>query len=117
MKCLDQISGLREAIKSGQLEPGEMVGTEFAFSQQWGMARNTVRRGITTLVNEGLLERRPGKGLFVRLPNSVTRTVQVVLPDLSWSHVIRIVRGAQEAGSNRGLHTQIYDAHGRMDLD
>jgi DNA-binding LacI/PurR family transcriptional regulator len=117
MKCLERIADLRQAIQSGKLEPGEMVGTEFAFSQEWGMARNTVRRGIATLVNEGLLERRPGKGLFVRLPHSATRTVQVVVPDLSWSHVVRIVRGAQEAGSQRGLHTQIYDAHGQIDLD
>ncbi|MEX2169193.1 MAG: GntR family transcriptional regulator [Pirellulales bacterium] len=117
MKCLDQIADLRKAIQSGKLAPGDMVGTEFAFSQQWGMARNTVRRRIATLIDEGLLERRPGKGLYVSLPHSATRTVQVVVPDLSWTHVVRIVRGAQIVGSNRGLHTQVYDAHGQLGLD
>src|SRR5687767_14892936 len=99
MKCLKQIAGLRQAITSGKLGPGDMVGTEFAFSQQWGLARNTVRRGVDTLISEGLLERRPGKGLFVRAPHTTTRTVQVVVPNLAWSHVLRIARGAQQMGA------------------
>src|SRR5918993_2270104 len=117
MQTLNEISELRQAIKSGKLAPGDMVGTEFAFSQKWGIARNTVRRRIAPLIDEGLVERRPGKGLFVSSPHSATRTVQVVVPDLSWTHVVRIVRGAQEVGADRGLHTQIYDAHGQLGLD
>jgi len=117
MKTRDQIAELRHAIQTGKLAPGEMVGTEFAFSQKWGIARNTVRRRISPLIDEGLLERRPGKGLFVTSPHTATRTVQVVVPDLSWTHVVRIVRGAQEIGAQRGLHTQVYDAHGQLGLD
>src|SRR5215213_2005043 len=113
----DQIAELRQAIQSGKLAPGERVGTEFAFSQVWGIARNTVRRRIAPLIDEGLLERRPGKGLYVSLPNTATRTVQVIVPDLSWTHVVRIVRGAQEVGAHRRLQTQIYDAHGQLGLD
>jgi DNA-binding LacI/PurR family transcriptional regulator len=117
MKSRDQIAELRSAIQTGKLAPGERVGTEFAFSQEWGIARNTVRRRIAPLIDEGLLERRPGKGLYVSAPESATRTVQVIVPDLSWTHVVRIVRGAQEVGAQRGLHTQVYDAHGQIGLD
>jgi DNA-binding LacI/PurR family transcriptional regulator len=113
----DQIAKLRRAIQTGKLAPGDCVGTEFAFSQKWGVARNTVRRRIDALVDEGLVERRPGKGLYVTLPRAATRTVQVIVPDLSWTHVIHIVRGAQQVGAERGLHTQIYDAHGQLQLD
>lgn len=117
MKCLERISGLRNAIKSGKLGPGQMVGTEFAFSQEWGFARNTVRRGIDTLVEEGLLERRPGKGLFVRPPQSATRTVQVVVPNLAWAHQVKFAHGVQAAARDCGAQILIYDAHGQMDLD
>jgi DNA-binding LacI/PurR family transcriptional regulator len=117
MKCLEQIDQLRQSIKSGNIGPGEMVGTEFAFSQEWGLARNTVRKGIELLVDEGLLERRPGKGLFVRAPHSATRTVQVVVPNLAWSHHVKIARGAQEAGRERGVQTLVYDAHGQLEAD
>jgi DNA-binding LacI/PurR family transcriptional regulator len=117
MMASNPVAELRKAIVSGKLAPGEMVGTEFAFSQDWGIARNTVRRRIAPLIDEGLLERRPGKGLFVSLPDTNTRTVQVIVPDLSWNHVVRIVRGAQEEGSHQRLQTQIYDAHGKLGLD
>ena len=117
MKCLEQITGLRKAITTGKIEPGAMVGTEFAFSQEWGLARNTVRKGIAQLVEEGLLERRPGKGLFVRLPHTPTKIVQLVVPNLAWSHMVKIVRGAQEEGRKCGVQIQVYDAHGQMDLD
>jgi DNA-binding LacI/PurR family transcriptional regulator len=117
MKCLQQIDRLRQTIKRGDLPPGALVGTEFAFSQEWGLARNTVRRGIEVLVGEGLLERRPGKGLFVRGPEAATRTVQVVVPTLAWSHQVKIARGAQDAGRERGVQILVYDAHGRMEAD
>jgi LacI family transcriptional regulator len=117
VKGVTEIESLRSEIRSGRLAPGSMVGTESAFSQKWGIARNTVRRGIDTLVQEGLLERRPGKGLFVRLPSTVTRVVQLVVPDISWEHSQQIVRGAQLAGAQAGIQIQVYDAHGRMELD
>jgi len=44
MSTVDQIAELRQAIQTGKLVPGDRVGTENAFSQQWGIARNTVRR-------------------------------------------------------------------------
>src|SRR5690242_14376000 len=103
MSTVDQIAELRHAIVTGKLAPGELVGTENAFSQQWGVARNTVRRRISPLIHEGLLERRPGKGLYVGSPPATMRTVQVIVPDLSWTHAIRIVHGAQAVGARNGI--------------
>ena len=116
-KGVDQIEGLRASIRSGKLEPGEMVGTESAFAQKWGLARNTVRRAVDTLIRDGLLERRPGKGLYVKLPSTVARAIQVIVPNLAWEHTLQIARGAQQAGAQSGIQIQIYDAHGRMELD
>jgi DNA-binding LacI/PurR family transcriptional regulator len=117
MKCADQINEIRKAIQCGQHLPGDMVGTEFEFAQQWKLSRNTVRRGVDQLVQEGLLERRPGKGLFVRPSHTSTRTVQLVVPDLTWSHMVKIARGVKAEGRTRGVLVQVYDAHGEMDWD
>jgi LacI family transcriptional regulator len=113
----DRIDELRHAIQTGKLAPGELVGTEFAFSQEWGVARNTVRRRIAALIDEGLLERRPGKGLFVRAPHKATRTIQLVVPDLTWSHMVKIARGAKAVGRALGVQVQVYDAHGDIEWD
>src|SRR6478672_3773534 len=117
MKCADQINDIRQSILRGRLEPGAMVGTEFEFAQQWQLSRNTVRRGVDQLMQEGLLERRPGKGLFVRPSHTSTRTVQLVVPDLTWSHMVKIARGVKAEGRERGVQVQVYDAHGEMDWD
>ncbi|MEP0843008.1 MAG: GntR family transcriptional regulator [Phycisphaerae bacterium] len=117
MKGLDEIKGLRASIRSGRLGPGARVGTEAAFAQQWGLARNTVRRAVDTLIQEGLLERRPGKGLYVRWPSKITRAVQVIVPNVAWDHSLQIARGAQQMAAQAGIQIQIYDAHGRMELD
>jgi len=117
MKGSSEIQRLRSGILHGRLEPGARIGTEAAFAQKWGLARNTVRRAVDTLIREGLLERRPGKGLYVRSPSTVTGVVQVVVPSTAWEYSLAIARGAQRAGAQAGIQIQIYDAHGRMDLD
>jgi DNA-binding LacI/PurR family transcriptional regulator len=118
MKCEKHIDRLRKAIQSGRLKPGEMLGTEFGFAEEWKLARTTVRRGIDTLVSEGLLERQPGRGLFVSAPKvRKTRVVQVVMPNLAWASHVKIARGAQLAGNEHAVQTLVYDAHGQMKRD
>ena len=56
---------IAELILSGQLKPDSKIPSEREFSQDLEVSRMTVRRAITELVNEGLLERRHGSGTYV----------------------------------------------------
>lgn len=56
---------LRQAIARGDWAPGERIPSELALHQQLGVSRMTVRGVITSLVNDGVLQRVPGKGTFV----------------------------------------------------
>lgn len=117
MKTAKQIQELRTAINTGRITPGEMVGTELAFAHKWQLSRTAVRHGIDQLVEEGLLERRPGKGLFVRSPFATTHTIQIIVPSLNWTFMAQIARGAQNEGRQRGVQIQICDAEGQMNYD
>jgi len=55
---------LAELIASG-LSPGDAIPSERELMVRFEVSRTTVRTAITELVNEGLLERRHGKGTFV----------------------------------------------------
>ena len=53
-------------VASQQWQPGEAIPAELALAAQHGVAPGTVRKAIEALVAEGVLERRQGKGTFVR---------------------------------------------------
>jgi GntR family transcriptional regulator len=59
---------IAELILSGKLPPDKKIQSEREFSEDLGVSRMTVRRAITELVNEGLLERRHGSGTYVAQP-------------------------------------------------
>lgn len=56
---------VRTAILSSQYVNGDRLPTESELCRQYGVSRITVRRAIAELVQEGLLERKQGKGTFV----------------------------------------------------
>jgi GntR family transcriptional regulator len=59
---------IAELILTGKLAPEHKIQSERDFSEDLGVSRMTVRRAITELVNEGLLERRHGSGTYVAKP-------------------------------------------------
>ncbi|MGZ6317207.1 MAG: GntR family transcriptional regulator [Anaerolineales bacterium] len=59
---------IAELILSGKLAPDTKIQSERDFSEDLGVSRMTVRRAITELVNEGLLERKHGSGTYVARP-------------------------------------------------
>jgi GntR family transcriptional regulator len=65
----DQIArNLRDLIINGQLQPGQMVPSEWDLSDLYGVSRLTVRRALDELVRQNWLERKHGVGTFVRQP-------------------------------------------------
>ncbi len=59
---------IAELILSGKLAPDAKIQSERDFSEDLGVSRMTVRRALTELVNEGLLERKHGSGTYVARP-------------------------------------------------
>ncbi len=57
---------LLEYIQSGEWEPGYIIPTEQELMSRYSVSRTTVREAVTTLVQEGYLTKKQGKGTFVR---------------------------------------------------
>lgn len=111
------IDQIHRSIGSGALRPGQLIGSEYELARQASISRMSVRRAMDQLVAEGLVERRPGKGVYVRDTVTSTRLVQVVVPSMSFDQCVQIAQGAQALGMDRGVQLQVYDAHARMDWD
>ena len=56
---------LRSDLAERRYIPGDKLPTEAALAERFGVNRHTVRHGISTLVDEGLIRTRRGAGAFV----------------------------------------------------
>jgi GntR family transcriptional regulator len=57
---------LRADIESGELPPGSRLPSEQALAEDvYAVARGTIRRAVTALVEEGLLVSVHGRGTFI----------------------------------------------------
>ena len=56
---------LKQRILSGEWADGGRIPAERDLSQQFGVARNTIRRAVALLEEDGTLSRRGGSGTFV----------------------------------------------------
>lgn len=56
---------LRQAIRSGELAPGQRFPSELSLVQEYELSRITVRRALAQLRNEGLIIVVKSRGTFV----------------------------------------------------
>src|SRR5690606_20009423 len=109
---------IRRLILTGTYQPGELIGSEHGLARAERLSRVTVRRASELLVNEGLLERRPGKGLYVRRGAGADGgIIQVVAGNLLWEPALQLSRGVRMRASDQQIQVQLYDAQGDMQLD
>ncbi|MDM5326263.1 GntR family transcriptional regulator [Neobacillus sp. CF12] len=59
---------LLENIESGNWKPDDMIPSEIQLQQEYNISRNTVKKALDELVQEGWLTRIQGKGTFVSAP-------------------------------------------------
>jgi GntR family transcriptional regulator len=60
---------IAQQIARNVWRPGETIPTEAELASSHGLAVGTVRKALDALVADGLIERRQGRGTFVRRPN------------------------------------------------
>jgi GntR family transcriptional regulator len=57
---------LHDRIVSNDLSEGTLLPAEIDLARHFGVSRPVVRQAMLSLVNDGLIERRAGKGTYVR---------------------------------------------------
>ena len=57
-----------QAVKEGEFKGGEKIPSEEELRKLYGLSRVTVRTAIDSLVSQGILVKKQGKGTFVTVP-------------------------------------------------
>lgn len=109
-------NSLTEAIRSGRYAPGEPVPTETQLCEQYAVSRITVRRAISELQEEGLLEKRHGKGTFVSFRRMETSLVDLAGFSETYSlqgyKVSKVLLGVAEGSADSALAQKLALAKG-----
>ncbi|MET7417541.1 GntR family transcriptional regulator [Dactylosporangium sp. NPDC005555] len=59
---------LRARFASGEFQPGAVLPSEAALVAEYRVARNTVRRALDQLAEDGLITTQPGRGRLANAP-------------------------------------------------
>ncbi len=91
-------SNILTALNKGELKIGSKLPTENELALQYGISRATIREGIASLVQEGILTRRRGAGTFVQnlTPSNGSKIIAAMVPCMrshkdSFGESIRII--------------------------
>ena len=70
---------IKEDVDDGTWKIGQRLPSERDLCETFDVSRMTVRQAITLLVDEGILERKPGSGTFVGVIPAAVRSGHVLL--------------------------------------
>ncbi len=96
---------IQQHIGSGEWRPGDLVPSEAALMQQFGISRMTVNRALRELTASGLVTRVQGSGTFVaelhRIASNLTiRDIQEEVVERGHVHAARVLLSqAEKAGA------------------
>lgn len=101
---------LKEDIVNGKFKVGERIPTEKELSKEWSVSRITTKKSLDKLVEEGFIERKPGKGSFVIEKNKekINRTkgsynkqlIGLIVPNLEDDYGIDLINTIESEASN-----------------
>lgn len=71
------VDQVKDLILQGRLKPSQKLPSERELSEQLGVGRSSVREATSALLALGIIEIRPGEGVYVRadFPQSVLKSV------------------------------------------
>lgn len=110
---------LRHQINNGVWQPNDRLPPEVELAAQFDISRGTVRQAMDLLVNQGLLQRIPGKGTFVTNVSVRSRSqlIGIVVPYLRDSLITEVLRGAESVLRRNGYNLIFCHSEGNLQLE
>ena len=114
MKCAKLVEDLKQQIMSGEIKPGDKISSENVLAREYDISRQTVRKAIDILRNEGFLYAEHGRGTFccdtVKQGES-SGNVAVVMTFLSNYIFPNILEGIDETLEEEGYSILLKSTH------
>jgi LacI family transcriptional regulator len=108
---------IRAQIADGVLKTGDRLSPEFDLMQEYGTSRHTVREALKHLELDGYLERRRGKGTYVKdrethvYHEDVHKYIAVLVPDMSIYVFTDILKAVESIVREEGYDILFYNTY------
>ena len=111
---------IADQITAGQYKPGDLIPSEHELCEKFGVSRIVIRQALGALTNEGLVERFPGRGTFVRqratgAQGNGRSVISLVLANAIGSFMAQVVRGVDSAVRAAGMDLHLAISYDRAD--
>lgn len=130
---------IRQGIRSGEHGPGSQLSTEAQYAEAFGVSRITIKRAMSTLERQGLIERFRGRGTFVtqgapqilaartatapedpaaqKRARQDRRRIGFIIPEISDLFGVRMVNGIDDRCQELDIDLCIRRSHGTIELE
>jgi GntR family transcriptional regulator, arabinose operon transcriptional repressor len=111
---------LKQQFRDSELPDGARIPTEFDLAEKYGVSRGTVRQALRLLEEDGLIERVPGVGTFLRgeVPDARqenTRRIGIIVPFIEDEYRIDILVGVESVAKYRGYQVVFHYSNENLD--
>lgn len=108
---------IKAEIMNGEYQIGTPLPTEEQLTKQYNVSRQTIRRMMDLLVDEGLIERRHGSGNYVKSSKPIsekTMNIGVITTHITSYIFPMILGGLEEEVTKNGYTISLSSTHNRV---
>lgn len=109
---------LRSAIKSGAFQDTMRLPTEMELSAKYQVNRQTVRRALAMLAQEGLIERRQGSGSYIQnIFQTSSSSIAIVATYINDYIFPSILQDVQTTFDQNGYSTMVFCTYNKVNME
>lgn len=117
-KYVQIASLLRSQILEGSYSSTMKLPTEMELAETYNANRQTIRRALSLLIQEGLIERRQGSGSYVKDTAPAHGNIIAILTSYINDYIFpAILQDAQTTFAGNGYSTMVYCTHNQINLE
>jgi LacI family transcriptional regulator len=119
---LQIVDEIKSKIASKEMKAGDKLGSHAELSLAYGVSLITVKKALATLINEGIVFSRVGKGTYVspRTAESGQNghpTIGLVIQDIRSPFFSRVMHSVEDAAYDLGYHVLLSNSSGRAEKE
>jgi GntR family transcriptional regulator of arabinose operon len=117
-KYVQIADSLRSKILEGTYQTTMQLPTEMEFAKEYNVNRQTVRKSLAVLEEEGLIERRQGSGSYVKGIKFIHSTNIAIVATYINNYIFpSILQDAQNVFAKESYSTMLYCTHNKVNAE